>query len=131
DAAAGVMRWMEERGRGYAIAGGVVPIVPAAVVFDLGPLGDFAARPTAQMAYDACERATPHGWAEGSVGVGTGCTVGKLFGPRQAMKGGVGVGVAGDAGDLCVAAVAAVNAVGHIRDFDGAILAGPRDLAGH
>ena len=56
DAAAGVMRWMEERGRGYAIAGGVVPIVPAAVVFDLAPLGSFAARPTTAMAYDACDR---------------------------------------------------------------------------
>jgi L-aminopeptidase/D-esterase-like protein len=130
DAAAGVMRWMEERGRGYPIAGGVVPIVPAAVVFDLAPLGDFQARPTPQMAYDACEHATPHGWAEGSVGAGTGCTVGKLFGPRHAMKGGVGVGVAGAAADLFVAAVAAVNAVGHVRDFDGAIIAGPRDPAG-
>ncbi|MEA3247549.1 MAG: P1 family peptidase [Gemmatimonadota bacterium] len=130
DAAAGVMRWMEERGRGYAIAGGVVPIVPAAVVFDLAPLGTFAARPTAQMAYDACEQASPGGWAEGSVGAGTGCTVGKLYGPRHAMKGGVGVGVAGDAGDLLAAAVAVVNAVGHVRDFDGTIIAGPRDPAG-
>lgn len=130
DAAAGVMRWMEERGRGFAIAGGVVPIVPAAVVFDLAPLGDFKARPTPQMAYDACEQAAPNGWAEGSIGVGAGCTVGKLYGPRHAMKGGVGVGVAGDAGDLLAAAVAAVNAVGHVRDFDGAIIAGPRDPAG-
>lgn len=130
DAAAGVMRWMEERGRGFAIAGGVVPIVPAAVVFDLAPLGDFTARPSAQMAYDACEQASPGGWAEGSVGVGTGCTVGKLFGPRRAMKGGVGVGVAGRPEDLLAAAVAAVNAVGHVRDFDGTFLAGPRDPAG-
>ncbi|MEW5918421.1 MAG: P1 family peptidase, partial [Gemmatimonadota bacterium] len=70
DAAAGVMRWMEERGRGFPIAGGVVPIVPAAAVFDLAPLGKFAARPTASMAYDACERAQPNGIAEGSVGAG-------------------------------------------------------------
>lgn len=125
DAAGGVMRWMEERGRGYAIAGGVVPIVPAAVVFDLAPLGAFAARPTAEMAYAACENATPSGWAEGSVGAGAGCTVGKLFGPKHAMKGGFGVGLAGAEIQAC--AVTAVNAVGHVRGFDGTIIAGPRD----
>lgn len=130
DAAAGVMRWMEERGRGYEIGGGVVPIVPAAVVFDLGPLGDFRARPSASMAYDACERATTQGWEEGSVGAGTGCTVGKLYGPHLAMKGGLGVGVAGSAGGLMACAIAAVNAVGHVRDFDGSIIAGPRDPRG-
>lgn len=127
DAAAGVMRWMEERGRGYAIAGGVVPIVPAAVVFDLAPLGAFAARPTAEMAYEACDSATPAGWAEGSVGVGTGCTVGKLYGPGYAMKGGFGVGLAGSEVQAC--AVTAVNAVGHVRALDGTIIAGPRDPA--
>lgn len=135
DAAAGVMRWMEERRRGYAIAGGVVPIVPAAVVFDLAPLGTFAARPTPQMAYDACDRATQSGWEEGSVGAGTGCTVGKLYGPKYAMKGGLGVGYCGPESatdDLVSAcAVAAVNAVGHVRDpRSGAIIAGARDPAG-
>lgn len=128
DAAAGVMRWMEERGRGFPIAGGVVPIVPAAVVFDLAPLGAFSARPTPQMAYDACDHATPDGWAEGSVGVGTGCTVGKLYGPKHVMKGGVGVGLVGS--DLRACAIAAVNAVGHVRDLNGAIIAGPRDPQG-
>lgn len=128
DAAAGVMRWMEEQGRGYAIAGGVVPIVPAAVVFDLAPLGSFSARPTAAMAYDACKRATPSGWEEGSVGAGTGCTVGKLFGPTHAMKGGLGVGLAG--ADLMACAITAVNAVGHVRGRDGTIIAGPRDPRG-
>ena len=124
DAAAGVMRWMEERGRGYAIAGGVVPIVPAAVVFDLAPLGSFAARPTAAMAYDACDKATPSGWAEGSVGVGTGCTVGKLRGPAHSMKGGFGVGLSAGAPLAC--ALAAVNAVGHVRDHSGEIIASAR-----
>lgn len=128
DAAAGVMRWMEERRRGYAIAGGVVPIVPAAVVFDLAPLGSFKARPTPDMAYAACDSAMPSGWAEGSVGAGTGCTVGKLYGPEHAMKGGLGVGLAG--GDLRACAIAVVNAVGHVRDLDGTIIAGPRDPAG-
>ena len=134
DAAAGVMRWMEERGRGYAIAGGVVPIVPAAVVFDLAPLGSFSARPTPDMAYDACERATPSGWEEGSVGAGTGCTVGKLYGPKHAMKGGVGVGFIGSAaagaysatGELAACAISVVNAVGHVRSQSGEIVAGPR-----
>lgn len=128
DAAAGVMRWMEERGRGYSIAYGVVPIVPAAVVFDLAPLGAFSARPTPEMAYAACDAATPSGWEEGSVGAGTGCTVGKLYGPAHAMKGGLGVGFAGS--DLAATAIAVVNAVGHVRDFDGTIIAGPRDPRG-
>src|SRR6476646_2972463 len=80
DAAAGVMRWMEERGQGFAVGGGVVPIVPAAVVFDLAPLGRFEARPTAQMAYDATAGASSRDVAEGSVGAGTGTTVGKILG---------------------------------------------------
>jgi L-aminopeptidase/D-esterase-like protein len=128
DAAAGVMRWMEERGRGFAIAGGVVPIVPAAVVFDLAPLGRFDARPGAEMAYRACDDAVSRSIPEGSVGAGTGCTVGKALGPRRAMKGGVGVGIGGQPGGAGVmaAAVAAVNAFGHVRDFDGTIVAGPR-----
>jgi L-aminopeptidase/D-esterase-like protein len=125
DAAAGVMRWMEERGRGYPIAGGVVPIVPAAVVFDLAPLGSFNARPTPDMAYAACETATPSGWAEGSVGVGTGCAVGKMLGPARSMKGGFGVGVAGSAGQLACA-LTAVNAVGHVRAENGEIIASAR-----
>lgn len=132
DAASGVMRWMEERGRGFPIAGGVVPIVPAAVVFDLAPLGRFDARPTSEMAYRACSDATSRGIAEGSVGAGTGCTVGKAFGPAAAMKGGVGVALAGEPGDagVLVAAVAAVNAFGHVRDRHGVIIAGPRGADG-
>jgi L-aminopeptidase/D-esterase-like protein len=128
DAAAGVMRWMEERARGFVIAGGVVPIVPAAVVFDLAPLGRFDARPTPEMAYRACDEAVTRGIPEGSVGAGTGCTVGKALGPRHAMKGGVGVAVAGPQGGTGVmaAAIVAVNAFGHVRDFDGSIVAGPR-----
>src|SRR5213076_2736836 len=70
DAAAGVMRWMEERGSGFSVGAGIVPIVHAAVICDLSPLGRFDARPTAQMAYDAAESASAVGPAEGSVGVG-------------------------------------------------------------
>jgi L-aminopeptidase/D-esterase-like protein len=125
DAAAGVMRWMEERGRGFAVPGGVVPIVPAAVVFDLMPLGSFAARPTPEMAYAACDAAAPTGIAEGSVGAGTGATVGKIAGPARAMKGGFGCALA-SGGAWQVGALAVVNALGDIRDGTGAIIAGAR-----
>ena len=125
DAAAGAMRWMEERGRGHAVSGGVVPIIPAAVIFDLMPLGSFTARPTPAMAYEACDVAASSGIAEGSVGAGTGATVGKAGGIAGAMKGGVGVGVA-QGGDVTAAAVAVVNALGDVRDDGGNIIAGAR-----
>jgi len=128
DAAAGVMRWMEEHERGFAVGAGVVPIVPAAVVFDLAPLGRFDARPGPQMGYDACESATGAP-AEGSVGAGTGATVGKAAGPGGAMKGGIGIGAA-DAGDVVVRALAVVNALGDVRDGAGRIVAGARTADG-
>lgn len=125
DAAAGVMRWMEERGRGFPVGGGVVPIVPAAVIFDLQPLGRFDARPTPQMAYEACEVARTTDVAEGCVGAGTGATVGKLRGRDGAMKGGLGIAVA--EGEGCAAvAIAVVNAYGDVRDGAGQIIAGAR-----
>jgi L-aminopeptidase/D-esterase-like protein len=127
DAAAGVMRWMEEQGRGFSIGAGVVPIVPAAVVFDLAPLGRFDARPTPQMAYDAAARAASTDVAEGSVGAGTGTTVGKVLGPAMAMKGGVGCAIETSSdGALGVGAIAVVNALGDVRDASGAIIAGAR-----
>lgn len=128
DAAAGVMQWMEERGRGYPVGGGVVPIVPAAVIFDLAPLGRFDARPTPAMAYEACEQATIDA-VEGSVGCGTGATVGKSLGASGAMKGGLGCGSA-DRGSLRVAALAVVNALGDVRDGMGRIIAGARREGG-
>src|SRR5690349_7534095 len=124
DCAAGVMRWMEERGRGFPVGAGVVPIVPAAVVFDLAPLGRFDARPTAVMAYEAADGATPR-VEEGSIGAGTGTTVGKAGGIEHAMKGGVGAALAAS-GDLRVGAVAVVNAFGDVRDGAGRIIAGAR-----
>jgi L-aminopeptidase/D-esterase-like protein len=130
DATAGVMRWMEAHGRGFPVGPGVVPIVPAAVVFDLLPLGSFAARPTPEMAYAACDTATSRDIAEGSVGAGTGTTVGKLAGPAGLMKGGFGIALA--EGDGCAAvAIAVVNAFGDVRDAAGAIIAGARDAQGH
>ena len=129
DATAGAMRWMEERGRGHPVNGGVVPIIPAAVIFDLMPLGSFSARPTPGMAYDACESATPAGIAEGSVGAGTGATVGKAAGIDGAMKGGVGLGMA-SAGGVVTGAVAVVNALGDVRVANGRIIAGARGATG-
>ena len=125
DAAAGVMRWMEERGRGFDVNGGVVPIVPSAVIFDLKPLGDFRARPTADMAYAACDAARPTNIAEGSVGVGTGATVGKALGRENAMKGGFGCATQSHGG-VVVGAAAVVNALGDVRAADGRIIAGAR-----
>jgi len=124
-AADGVMRWMEERGRGFPAGGGVVPIVPAAVLFDLLPLGRFDARPTPAMGYDACEGAASSGAAEGSVGAGTGLTVGKAMGPAASMKGGVGIAVVEAAG-ASAGAVAAVNAFGDVCDAAGRVIAGAR-----
>lgn len=129
DAAAGVMRWMEERHRGFPVGGGVVPIVPTAVIFDLAPLGRFDARPTADMAYDACEHASATSIAEGCVGAGTGALVGKAVGPASAMKGGVGIGVA-EGGGVLAAAFAVVNAFGDVRDEQGRIIAGARNANG-
>jgi L-aminopeptidase/D-esterase-like protein len=125
DAAAGAMRWMEERGRGFDVGTGVVPIVPAAVLFDLAPLGRFDARPSAEMAYAACETARPTQIAEGSVGAGTGATVGKAAGVDRAMKGGIGCAVE-QATAATVGAVAVVNALGDVRDAEGRIIAGVR-----
>ncbi|WP_373058955.1 P1 family peptidase, partial [Gemmatimonas sp.] len=130
DAAAGVMRWMEERGRGFPVGGGVVPIVPTAVIFDLAPLGRFEARPTADMAYVACDQASATLIAEGSVGAGAGALVGKAVGPSAAMKGGVGIGVGigvAESGGELAAAFAVVNAFGDVRDDEGRIIAGARD----
>ena len=131
DAAAGVMRWMEDRGRGFHVGAGVVPIVPAAVAFDLAPLGRFDARPTADMAYAAAESARSSGIAEGSVGAGTGATVGKIAGPALAMKGGFGLAVEGDTRHgLAAFALAVVNAFGDVRDMAGRIIAGARRADG-
>ena len=125
DAAAGVMRWMEEHTRGHPMGDFVVPIVPAAVIFDLLPLGRSDARPTPAMAYIACDSATSLGIQEGSVGAGTGATVGKVAGRDGAMKGGVGCWFE-QVGELMVGAVAVVNAFGDVRDAQGNIIAGAR-----
>ena len=123
-AADGVMRWLAERGRGFPAGIAIVPIVPTAVVFDLGPLGRADRWPTATEGYAACEAAGSD-VAEGSVGAGTGTTVGKILGVAGAMKGGVGTWSVRQ-GEIVVGALAVVNALGDIRDGKGEIIAGAR-----
>lgn len=124
DAASGVMRWLRERGHGLAVGPARVPIVPAAVIFDLW-LGDPALTPDAEAGYAACEAASPVS-ARGSVGAGAGATVGKLLGPQWAMKGGLGMASL-RVGATTLSALAVVNAVGDVIDpGSGRILAGAR-----
>jgi len=121
-AADGVMRWLEEQGRGYDTGTMRVPIVPAAVIFDLHA---HITRPDSETGVAACEDAR-EGWpAEGRVGAGAGATVGKVAGPAAAMHGGVGAWAA-DAGPYRVGALAVVNALGDVLDRSGAIVAGAR-----
>jgi len=129
-AADGVMRYLEERGAGMDTGiPGVpkIPLVPAAVVFDLR-IGNQAARPTPEMAYEACKRATSEAPEEGTVGAGTGATVGKMLGITSAMKGGVGTWSITLPGGVVAGALAVVNAFGDVLDDrTGQILAGARD----
>jgi L-aminopeptidase/D-esterase-like protein len=126
DAASGVMRYLAERGVGFATAHGPVPIVPAAVLYDLG-LGRSDVRPDAAAGYQACLAATDGPVAEGTVGAGTGATVAKLRGPAGAVKGGLGTASVRLTDGHTVAALVAVNAVGAICDPEtGQLLAGPR-----
>jgi L-aminopeptidase/D-esterase-like protein len=135
DAATGVMRWLEERGHGFETGVARVPIVPGAVLFDLG-LGRADRRPDAAMGYAACEDAVRRAGggeplAEGNVGAGTGASAGKLFGPGLATKTGLGAACLEGPGGLLVGAVVAVNAFGDVRDpATGRILAGTRNPAG-
>ncbi|HYL35929.1 MAG TPA: P1 family peptidase [Bryobacteraceae bacterium] len=127
DAAGGVVRYLEEHGLGYRVGPIVVPIVPAAILFDLG-VGDPKIRPNAESGYKACQAATTGKVEEGNVGAGAGATVGKMFGPRQSMKSGLGTASihVGNTG-IVVGAIVAVNAVGDVLDpKTGKILAGAR-----
>ncbi len=128
DAAGGVMRWLEAHGHGLRVGPVRVPIVPAAVIFDLG-VGDPGVRPDAQAGWDACDNAMAGAAASGSVGAGTGATVGKVFGPERAMKGGVGQALV-QVGPWQVAALVVCNALGDVIDpGNGQVLAGARHSA--
>jgi L-aminopeptidase/D-esterase-like protein len=124
-AASGVQRWLEERGIGFDTRVARVPIVPAAVLFDLG-VGDPGARPTADDGYAACEAAADGPVAEGSVGVGTGAVFAKRPDPAAGWKGGLGTASV-EQGDVVVAALAAVNALGTVLDEEGTPLAENRN----
>jgi len=129
-AADGVMRWLEERGRGFETGVARVPIVPAAILFDLG-VGRADVRPDAAAGYAACQAAGDGPVAQGNVGAGTGATVGKLSGLKLAMKGGLGSASREIGEGLVVAALAAVNPVGDVVEpTTGRILAGARRAEG-
>ncbi len=125
-AADGVMRYLEERGIGFNVGVGVVPIVPAAILFDL-LIGDSKVRPDAEAGYQACLAATDGPVGEGNVGAGTGATVGKLLGPGYAMKSGLGTASQRIGKGIVVGAIVAVNAFGDVVNPDtGRIIAGTR-----
>ena len=130
DAAAGVMRYLEEQGIGFPTTGGRVPIVVGAVLFDLS-LGRADVRPDAEAGYAACRGARRGRIAQGSVGAGTGATVGKALGPGRAVKGGLGSAAEFTSAGLTVGALVAVNCFGEVVDPDSSrIIAGPRDEVG-
>ena len=129
-AADGVMRWLAERGHGFKVGAACVPIVPAAVLFDL-QLGDPTIFPDAAAGYAACEVASTDAPAEGSVGAGAGASIGKLLGAARAVKGGIGTASVCVNG-VTVGALVAVNAVGDIiNPANGALIAGARGDDGH
>lgn len=126
----GVMRWHVERGLGYkSRAGAVVPIVPAAILFDLG-VGNSGSRPDSDAGYQACENASAEPVESGCVGAGAGARVGAIKGNGRASKGGLGSSALTLPGGIVVAALMAVNALGNVLDERGQILAGLRSLDG-
>ena len=137
DAASGTVRWLEEQGAGLDIGVGRIPLVPAAVLFDV-MLGDMRIRPDAAAGYAACQAASHERPAEGSVGAGAGAVVGKIFGHTRAMKGGIGT-ASFTVDGVTVGALVACNALGDVyhphtdqllagaRTADGQQLLGARD----
>lgn len=126
EAASGVRRYLEHQGIGFDTGNAKVPLVPAAILYDLA-IGQATVRPTAAMGEAAAAAATANAVKEGSVGAGTGATVGKILGMRQAMKSGVGSFTVTLPGGTMVSSLAVVNAFGDVRDTaTGKILAGAR-----
>ncbi|MEY4710875.1 MAG: hypothetical protein RIS88_325 [Pseudomonadota bacterium] len=129
DAAGGVMRWLEEHRIGLDVGPVRVPIVPAAVLFDL-MVGDARIRPDAAAGYAACKAASTRAPAEGCLGAGAGALVGKVFGHGRAMKGGIGTASV-NVGGVTVGALIACNALGDVVDPDtGQVIAGARTADG-
>jgi L-aminopeptidase/D-esterase-like protein len=125
----GAMRWLEEHGRGYRTLGGLVPIVPAAVIYDLTE-GQAEARPTAESGHAACEAASGGVPERGRVGAGTGAAVGKILGRERATPTGVGYAAARTGRGETVAALAVVNAFGDVVARDGTLLGAARGEEG-
>jgi L-aminopeptidase/D-esterase-like protein len=129
EAASGVRRYLEHKGVGFEFGRNRIPIVPCAILFDLG-IGKANIRPTREMGESAAAAATDKAVVEGAIGAGTGATVGKVLGMKQAMKSGIGsfsVDLGGSHAGVKVAALAAVNALGDVRDpATGKIVAGAR-----
>ncbi|MDE1554783.1 MULTISPECIES: P1 family peptidase [Comamonas] len=129
DAASGTVRWLEEQGAGLDIGVGRIPLVPAAVLFDV-MLGDMRIRPDAAAGYAACQAASHERPAEGSVGAGAGAVVGKIFGHARAMKGGIGT-ASFTVDGVTVGALVACNALGDVyHPHTGQLLAGARTADG-
>ena len=129
DAAGGVMKWLEQRGVGVKVGKGTIPIVPAAVIFDLW-FGDISIRPDLNAGFAACGAASLEAPQQGSVSAGAGATLGKLFGISRAMKGGVGT-AARQVGGISIGAIVAVNALGDVIDpSSGKPIAGARTADG-
>jgi len=129
EAATGAVRWLEEQGVGFDVGVGRLPLVPAAVLFDL-MVGDATVRPDAPAGYRACELASTNAPAEGNVGAGTGACVGKVFGMQRAMKCGIGTASV-TVGGVTVGALIACNAVGDVIDpGTGKVIAGARTRSG-
>ena len=128
NAAGGVVQYLEDQGIGYETHFGVVPIVPAAVIYDLN-VGNSKVRPTSENSYEACKNAKEDFDLQGSIGAGTGATVGKWAGISHVMKGGLGISMI-EFKDIIVRAVSVVNAVGDIIDEKGKIIAGAIDKQG-
>lgn len=124
DAAGGVLNFLSDHGIGFQVVGQTVPIVPTAAIFDLN-LGNGSRRPDATMGREACENATSGPIEQGSVGAGTGASLGKIFGIQQGMKGGLG-SASVRSGDLVVGALVVVNAYGDVTDEEGRLMAGAR-----
>jgi L-aminopeptidase/D-esterase-like protein len=130
DSATGAVRYLEEKGVGFNVGVARVPIVPAAILFDLG-IGRSDVRPDADMGYAACQNASSERPAEGNAGAGMGATVGKILGPMGAMKSGIGTTSIDLGGGAVVGAIVAVNAFGDVVDpQNGEILAGVRPVKG-
>ena len=131
DSACGVVRFLEERGVGFDTGVARVPIVPAAVIFDLA-VGDASVRPDSQMGYEACERASSDAVEEGRVGAGAGATVGKILGVGAASAGGIGTASIKLSSGVTVGVIVVVNSFGDIIDpASGRILAGARSPHGN